>query len=83
MAHHGQNGVTKEVYDAIKPKLCFYNAPKWLYDNDMGEGYDTSKYQSVIVRGWMDEYGAKSIVAFEGDQTIRLTKDGFEKEENK
>ena len=22
MAHHGQNGVTKEVYEAIKPKAC-------------------------------------------------------------
>ena len=81
IAHHGQNGVTKEVYDVIKPKVCFYNCPKWLYDNDIGEGYNTSKYQTVEVRGWMEEKCATSFVAFEGDQTIRFTKDGFEKVE--
>ena len=36
MAHHGQNGVGKEVYDVIDPTICFFNAPKWLYENDNG-----------------------------------------------
>ena len=36
MAHHGQNGVGKEVYDVIDPSICFFNAPKWLYENDNG-----------------------------------------------
>lgn len=79
MAHHGQTGVTKEVYDAINPKVCIFNTPKWLYDNDGGEGFDTGKWQSIIVRGWVDEYGADSILTYEGDQTIRLTRDGYEK----
>ncbi len=64
MAHHGQNGVKKEVYDKIQPKLCFFNAPKWLYDNDNGGGYNSGKWQSVIVRGWVEEYGADSILRF-------------------
>ena len=81
MAHHGQNGVTKEVYDAISPKLCIFNSPKWLYDNDSGEGYNTGKWQSVIVRSWVEELGADSILSYEGDQTIRLTRDGYEKVE--
>lgn len=78
MAHHGQNGVTKEVYDAIKPKLCFFNAPKWLYDNDNGKGYNSGKWKSIIVREWVQEYRADSICAFNGDKVIRLTKDGYE-----
>ena len=36
MAHHGQNGVGKEVYDVIDQSICFFNAPKWLYENDNG-----------------------------------------------
>ena len=53
MAHHGQDGVTEEVYQAIKPKICFFNAPEWLWNNDIGEGYDTGNWKTVIVRGWM------------------------------
>lgn len=75
MAHHGQNGVTKEVYEAISPELCFFNAPKWLYDNDIGIGYNTGEWQSIEVRGWVEELDAKSIVAYEGDRTIQLGKD--------
>lgn len=37
MSHHGQNGVTKDVYDAISPEVCFYNCPEWLWNNDNGE----------------------------------------------
>ena len=59
MAHHGQNGVTKEVYEAIAPKICFFNCPEWLYNR-------------------VDELGAKSYKAFEGDQTIRFISDGYE-----
>ena len=79
MAHHGQTGVTKEVYDAINPELCIFNSPKWLYDNDGGEGFNTGKWESITVRGWVEEYGADSILTYEGDQTIRLTRDGYEK----
>lgn len=82
MAHHGQTGVTKEVYDAINPKLCIFNSPKWLYNNDDGEGFNTGKWQSITVREWVEEYGADSIITYEGDQTIRLTRDGYEKIDN-
>lgn len=78
MAHHGQNEVTKEVYDAIDPKICFFNAPKWLYDNDNGKGYNSGKWKSIIVREWVEEYKADSICAFNGDKVIRFTKEGYE-----
>ena len=78
MAHHGQNGVSKEVYQAIAPELCFFNAPEWLYNNDNGTGYNTGKWQSIIVREWMKEVNATNIVAYNGDRTIRFTKYGIE-----
>lgn len=82
MSHHGQNGVTKEVYDAIDPDICFFNAPEWLYNNDNGNGYNSGKWQSIIVREWMKEKNTTNIVAFKGDQTVRFIRDGFEMVDN-
>lgn len=81
MAHHGQNGVSKDVYEAIDPEICFFNCPEWLYNNDNGNGYNSGKWKTVEVRSWVDELGAKSYKAFEGNQTIRFTSDGFVKVE--
>lgn len=78
MAHHGQNGVTKEVYDAIAPDVCFYNCPKWLWDNDNGGGENSGSWKTLIVRNeWMKDKGVINYKAFEGDQTIRFTSDGL------
>lgn len=77
MAHHGQNGVTKEVYEAIQPQICCFNAPEWLYNNDNGGGYNSGNWQSIEVRGWVEELGAQSILAFEGDQTLKFTDSGI------
>ena len=59
MAHHGQQGVEKPVYDVISPDFCLWNTPTWLWDNMGDNGYDTGKYKTVIVRGWMSEIGIK------------------------
>ena len=73
MAHHGQNGVTREVYEAIAPTGCFWCTPKWLWDNDAGKGYNTHVFQTVIVRGWMEEIGVKeNYVIKDGDQAVEL-----------
>lgn len=77
MSHHGQYGVTKEVYEVIAPDVCLFNCPKYLYDNDNGGGYNSGKWQSVEVRGWVEELGAKSYLAFEGDQILEFTKTGI------
>ncbi len=79
MAHHGQYGVTQEVYKAIDPELCFFNSTVALWNNDQGGGYNTGNWQTVIVRGWLNELGTTNFVAYEGNQTIKLTKDGYEK----
>ena len=82
MSHHGQNGVTKEVYEVISPEVCFFNCPKYLYDNDNGTGFNTGKWQTVEVRRWMDELETVNYKAFKGDQTFKFSQDGIIKIEN-
>ena len=59
MAHHGQNGVEKDVYKAVSPKCCLWCTPTWLWDNIGSDGYDSGNFKTVIVRGWMSELGVK------------------------
>ncbi len=73
MSHHGQNGVDRPVYETIAPRACFWCAPRWLWDNDAGQGYNTHSWQTVIVRGWMEELGVRHhFVIKDGDHVIEL-----------
>lgn len=59
MAHHGQNGVNKKVYETINPSVCLWPTPAWLYNNDNGGGYDSGPWLTIEVRGWMEQLGVK------------------------
>lgn len=73
MAHHGQGGVEKDVYEEISPKACFWCAPGWLWDNDAGAGFNTHCFKTVIVRGWMEELGVtEHYVLKDGTQVVEL-----------
>ena len=73
MAHHGQQGVEKDVYEARDPDYCLWCTPTWLWDNKGPEGYDTGKYKTVIVRGWMSEIKIKKhYIMQEGPFEIEL-----------
>lgn len=73
MSHHGQKGVNKDVYCAIAPEVCFWCTPLWLWDNDTGEGFDTSVFRTVEVRNWMDELGVvEHHVMKDGDCTYEI-----------
>lgn len=41
MAHHGQSGATKQLYEEVNPKICLWPTPDWLWNNDAGEGINT------------------------------------------
>lgn len=72
MAHHGQDAATKEVYESISPKVCIWCTPKWLWENDMGKGYNTHGFKTIEVRGWMEALGVKEhYVMKDGDQVIK------------
>lgn len=71
MAHHGQDGAKRSLYEAIAPEACLWCAPDWLWDNDRGNGFNSDIFFTVIVRGWMDEIGVKKNYCIkDGDQSI-------------
>ena len=71
MAHHGQCGVKKDFYKAVSPMGCFWNTPKWLWENDAGLGYNTHGWRTIEVQGWMAEIGAvEHYVMMNGDQSV-------------
>ncbi len=60
MAHHGQEGCREELYAAVRPEVCFWCAPDWLWDNDRyGTGFDTDIFETVMTRRWMEGLGVK------------------------
>lgn len=73
MAHHGQKGVSFETYKAINPKICFWPTTEWLWNNDIGEGYNTSIYKTIETRKWMESLNVKqNYIAKDGDVTVRI-----------
>ena len=74
MAHHGQNGVKRAFYEAAAPKNCLWCAPKWLWENDTGGGFDTGPFNTVRTREWMKEIGGveRNYVIMDGDHEIVL-----------
>lgn len=55
MAHHGQAGVDRDFYEAVRPRFCLWPTPAWLWNNDNGNGIDSGSWQTLIVRGWMND----------------------------
>ena len=74
MAHHGQEGVERSVYEAICPSVALWCAPDWLWDNDLdGKGFDSSVFLTVRTREWMEEISSpENVVAKDGDAEIAL-----------
>lgn len=73
MAHHGQDGVSKEFYDRIHPRRCIWPTPKWLWNNDLGDSFDTARFFTVRTREWMDALGVtEHFVEKDGIQTFEF-----------
>lgn len=74
MAHHGQDGVRKAFYEYIKPKACLWAAPIWLWNNDVGSGFDSANFQTVRTREWIEKIGTakEHIKEYDGPHRIEL-----------
>lgn len=70
MAHHGQQGVDKKVYEAIAPTYALWPTPKWLWDNTeyLGGTPGNGPFKTPEVASWMEELGVINITSF--DSTI-------------
>ena len=60
MAHHGQDGVERAFYEVVRPKICLYNAPDWLWDCDNDGGKGSGQWKTLETRRWMEELGAQA-----------------------
>jgi len=72
MAHHGHGCVGADVYMHIQPRVCIWNAPRWLYEED-GSLQDYRCYGTKRTRFWMEKIGVKEhIVTGDGTAKIEL-----------
>lgn len=60
VAHHGQRGVRESFYKTIKFSACLWPTPSWVYNNDIGGGFNTHTLETIHTRKWMDEIGIKT-----------------------
>lgn len=72
MAHHGQSGVSKEIYDYIKPKICLWPTPDWLWINDSGGGEDSGPWKTKETRQWIEELHVETNI-IEKDGNIKIS----------
>lgn len=67
MAHHGQQGCDEHFYKSIKFRACLWPTPTWVWNNDVGEGFDTAYMTTIETRRWMDEIGiTEHYIAWQG-----------------
>lgn len=72
MAHHGQQGVERDVYEAILPEVCLWPTPDWLWNNEQDGVVGIGPYKTLEVRNWMAEFGVrKNLCIKDGDQTLQ------------
>ncbi len=68
MPHHGQNGISREFYELIMPKICLYTTPQWLWENNRYKRTDPETagkgpFSTLETRKWMEELGAEQSYA--------------------
>ena len=57
MAHHGQHGVDREVYQAVHARAALWPTPQWLYE--LPDPAMKKTYATLQVRQWMKELGVQ------------------------
>jgi len=60
VAHHGQQGASKNFYRTVKFKACLWPTPSWVYNNDIGKGFNTHILKTIEIRDLIDSLGIKT-----------------------
>ena len=67
MAHHGQDGVGRNFYEAVAPEVCLWPTPTWVYENTNGN------LRTFETRAWVEALGVKKeYKSFEGSVVIGM-----------
>ena len=68
MAHHGQNGVRKSFYLALRPKACIWSCPDWLFDPAPKD----REFKTAETKSWINAMGiTKNYCTKDGDIILR------------
>lgn len=71
MAHHGQYGVSLDVYKTIAPSICLWPTPGWLWNNDNGGGAGSGPWATPQTIQWMNDMGVTLHYSIkDGDQIL-------------
>lgn len=58
LAHHGQNGVDKDFYSAVRPEAAIWPTTSWLWENNRnGRGPGSGPWRTNYVKCWMQDLG--------------------------
>lgn len=69
MAHHGNWCCKEPVYQAIRPSVCLWPTPNYVWNNDVGGGYNTFIFNVMEVRSWIEKLNVKeNLIMKDGDQ---------------
>lgn len=56
MSHHGQNGVNKDFYAAVKPEVSIWPTPDWLWDNRVSkQTAGSGPWKTNYTKCWLQE----------------------------
>lgn len=74
MAHHGQNGATRQLYETVAPRYALWPTPDWLFTNTVkpsepGKG----PWKTLEVRSWMEELGATPVTCLEETTVLDIS----------
>lgn len=73
VAHHGQNGAIEELYKIVKPEICLWPTPVWLWENNSNGQEDSGPWKTKETRKWMEDLKVKyNYVAKDGPQDIKI-----------
>ena len=59
MAHHGQNGATKQLYEKVSPKICLWPTQEWLWNNETEKNTTQIPWTIEETKEWIKELGVK------------------------
>ena len=68
VSHHGQAGMTKEVYATIDADIALWPAPSWVYN----AAQSATNVRTYYARQWFKEWGTTNYVSYNGPQTFKF-----------
>lgn len=79
LAHHGQSGVTYDVYASVRPSAALWCTPQWLWDNNQdGRGPGSGPWTVEQTRGWLASLDVRyHVISKDGSHKITMNEGSY------